>query len=236
MNSFTSNTNQVSGTGRQTISRALIGIVSSVAAGLVSCGVFYYANNYINNHKTSSANNHDNHVAVTPDPRFSNIKIPKLPAVTVQGAQQVVIEMQNAYRCMHPANWQSTQLSMPKDAGDAPVSLEELADSLKQSLGALPDACYVTSVLPQITNPRTPAPLMKVYYDDLTHRPDPIKLRGYFLVAGIQSHPYASRALGDLRTAMNADYGDDWMRWDEAISEHLSREMKGSRGVSCRYH
>lgn len=234
MNNITKETPRLLAAGRLRfmLLPALLVTACCATAGLIA----FSAHNYLKGRAPHAAVGNGLQQAVTPDPRFVTVKPPKIPAITSPDAQRVVVAMQNSYRCMHPANWQTPLGSLSKVAIDAPVSLEDLASSVQKSLGALPDACYVTSVLPQVTNPRTPAALMNVYYEDLTRRPDPIKLRGFFLIAGIQSHPLAGRALEDLRSAMNSDYGTDWQRWDTAISDQLSREDKGMRGLSCRFH
>ncbi len=107
---------------------------------------------------------------------------------------------------------------------------------MQRSLSKLPDACYVTTALPQVANPRTPTPLMEVLLRDLDGRPDPIKLRTLFLIAGMESHPRANEALATLQAVLNIDYQHDWSRWDQAISDQLTRESHGLRGVSCRMH
>jgi len=107
---------------------------------------------------------------------------------------------------------------------------------MQRSLEKLPDACYVTTALPQVINPRTPAALMDVLYSDLGNRPDTIRLRTLFLIAGIPSHPRAGEALQNLHALLNTDYQRDWSRWDQAITDQLTRESHGARGMSCRIH
>jgi hypothetical protein len=213
-------------------------LASVTVAGCTAMAVLLVYGTHHDSHKPSiqGTASEGHQQKATPDPRFVNIKPPKIPAISSPDGQRVVVEMQNAYRCMHTSNWRAAQASLPKDAADAPASIEELAVSMRESLGLLPDSCYVANALPQIANPRTPRVLMDVLYNDLTSRPDPIKLRTFFLLAGIKSHPLAGKALDNLRTAMNSDYGTDWARWDQAISERLSREKMGMRGVSCRFH
>jgi hypothetical protein len=171
-----------------------------------------------------------------PDPNFVSTPLLKLPGVTSPEAERVLIDLQNAYRCLHTGNKRALAAWMPAPASDAPASLDDLSASMRGSLEKLPDACYVTTALPQLMNPRTPAMLMDVLYDDLARRPDPIKLRTLFLIAGSQSHPRAAEALQDLQATLNTDYQRDWSRWDQAISSQLVREGHGLRGMSCRMH
>jgi hypothetical protein len=170
-----------------------------------------------------------------PDPRFKRSVLPKLIAVSVPEAARMVADMQDAYRCVHSGN-KRTLACLAPTAGDEPVDLESLAVTLRQSLGTLPDSCYVNAALPQVANPRTPKALMSVLYDDLERRPDPIKLRTLFVIASIPSHPLAADALKSLESLTHADFQNDWSRWDQAISQQLVHEDRGMRGASCRVH
>lgn len=169
-----------------------------------------------------------------PDPNFVRATSLKLPTGTSPEGERVLQDLQGAYRCLHTGSKRA--LTAWLSPGDAPTSVEEFSESMQRSLSKLPDACYVTTALPQVVNPRTPAPLMEVLFRDLVGRPDPIKLRTLFLIAGMESHPRANDALATLQTALNTDYQRDWSRWDQAISDQLTRESHGLRGVSCRMH
>jgi len=169
-----------------------------------------------------------------PDPNLVRVNSLKLPAGTSPEGERVLQDLQGAYRCLHTGNKRA--LAAWLSPGDAPTSVEEFSESMQRSLSKLPDACYVATALPQVINPKTPAPLMAVLFHDLVGRPDPIKLRTLFLIAGMESHPRANDALATLQTVLNTDYQRDWARWDQAISEQLTRETHGLRGVSCRMH
>jgi hypothetical protein len=147
-----------------------------------------------------------------------------------------LVDLQGAYRCLHTGSKRALAAWLPPSDSDAPASLEELSASMERSLAKLPDACYVTTALPQVINPRTPAALMEVLYRDLGNRPDPIRLRTLFLIAGIEAHPRAGEALQNLQALLSTDYQRDWSRWDQAISDQLNRESHGARGLSCRIH
>jgi len=124
-------------------------------------------------------------------------------------------------------------LQAPDDSTPPP---EGLSLSLRQALATLPDADYVTAALPEVADPKIPAAFMDVLYADLTKRPDPIRLRALFVIAGIESHPLAANALGDLQSILGTDFRQDWLRWDQAISQQLVREQRGARGEDCRAH
>jgi hypothetical protein len=172
----------------------------------------------------------------SPDPNFVRVPPLKFPGITSPEAERVVLDMQSAYRCLHTGSQRALAAWLPPSAGDGAASMEELSASMRQSLAKLPDACYVTTALPQIVNRRTPATLLDVLYKDLARRPDPIKLRTLFLIAGLESHPKAANALEDLQTLLNTDCQRDWQRWDQAIAAQLVRESHGTRGVACRVH
>jgi hypothetical protein len=168
-----------------------------------------------------------------PDPNFIRTAPLKLASTSPEG-ERVLQDLQGAYRCLHTGNKRA--LAAWLSPGDAPTTAEELSESMQRSLSKLPDACYTTTALPQVINPRTPAPLMEVLFRDLEGRPNQIKLRTLFLIAGMESHPRADEALATLQTVLNTDYQRDWSRWDQAISNELTRESHGLRGVSCRIH
>jgi hypothetical protein len=146
----------------------------------------------------------------------------------------MVLEMKNAYRCLHTGSQRTLANILPQFAANDAPSLEVLSASLLQTLATLPDACYVAAALPQVTNPRTPAALMNVLYEDVIKRPDPIKLRTLFIIAGIEAHPLAESALENLREAMHSDYQRDWSRWEQAVAQVVAHDARGMRAVTCR--
>jgi hypothetical protein len=159
-----------------------------------------------------------------------------LPEGASPEAARVLQDLQGTYRCLHIGSKRALAAWLSPSADGAPASLEDLSASMQRSLEKLPDACYVTTALPQVINPHTPSALMDVLYSDLGNRPDPIRLRTLFLIAGIQSHPRAGEALQNLQALLNTDYQRDWSRWDQAITDQLTRESHGARGMSCRIH
>jgi hypothetical protein len=171
-----------------------------------------------------------------PDPNFVRVVPLKLPGGASPEAERVLRDLQGAYRCLHTGSKRALAAWLPPSADGAPASMEELSASMQNSLAKLPDACYVTTALPQVINPRTPAALMDVLYQDLGNRPDEIRLRTLFLIAGIESHPRSGEALQNLQALLSTDYQRDWSRWNQAISDQLTRESHGLRGMSCRIH
>ncbi len=146
----------------------------------------------------------------------------------------MVREMQDIYRCTHSGNRRIFPSLPASGGGDEAPSLEALGASLQQTLATMPDACYVAAALPQMSNPRTPSVLMNVLYQDVLKRPDSIRLRALFLIAGIEAHPLANDALDNLKEAMHVDYQMDWSRWEQAVSQAVAHDARGMRAASCR--
>ena len=159
-----------------------------------------------------------------PDPRFLRPEPPKIPAISKPEAKRMVADLQNAYPHGDAARQASVAAIFPQATGDSLPQPGTLSISLQQALATLPDDDYVTAALPRVANPETPAALMDVLYADLAKRPDRIRLRALFVIAGIESHPLAANALGDLQSILNTDFQQDWSRWDQAISQQLVPE------------
>jgi len=157
--------------------------------------------------------------------RLMRAASPELPVALSDEGQRMVTAMLNFYRCGHTGS----KRSLP------PVALnDQQPGALMQSLAAMPDACYVNATLGRIANPETTAAEMTALYEDLLKRPDALKLRMLFIIAGIQSHPMAAQALAQLRGLTGADWDQDWARWEQAVTQLAVREQRGIRVASCR--
>ena len=174
--------------------------------------------------------------AVTPDPRFARQQAPAVPALLSPEARQMAFTIQNKYRCAHCCDGESTPRCLPGLDGDSAPEATVLATALRSSLGTLPDDCYVSTALPKMVDPKTPAELMDVLYEDMLRRPNPIKLRMLFIIAQIPEHPLATSALADLRTTLNLDHQQDWPRWEQAVTQQCAHEERGMRSDNCRIH
>lgn len=169
---------------------------------------------------------------VAPDPRFGRRQPTIVPEVLSPEARQMAFTIQNKYRCAHCCDDESSPRCLPGLGGENNPD----AKGLVTALGTLPDDCYVSTALPKVVDPNTPAELMHVLYDDLLRRPNPIKLRMLFIVAEIDGHPLADRALADLRTTLNLDHQQDWPRWEQAVNQQCAHEERGMRSDNCRIH
>lgn len=173
---------------------------------------------------------------VTPDPRFARRVPPTLPAALSPEAQRMALEIQTKYRCAHCCADEAAPRCLPGLAGAAGRDPQALAEALGKSLGTLPNDCYVSTALPKVIDPKTPAGLMDVLYQDLLNRPNPIKLRMLFIIAETDGHPLAASALRDLRTTLNMDHQQDWPRWEQAVTQVCAHEERGMRSDNCRIH
>lgn len=97
-----------------------------------------------------------------------------------------------------------------------------LATVTEQAVEKLPDADYAATALPVIANPATHGQILSILFADLLERPDAIALPALLAIARNPDHPFGPSALDDLRLLLNADYDDDWSRWDSAILQKLA--------------
>jgi len=174
--------------------------------------------------------------AVPPDPRFVRRLPLSLPGALSPEARQMALVIQQKYRCAHCCGEQSTPQCLPGLGGDASLDAPSLIAALRKSLGTLPDDCYVSTALPKVVDPKTPAELMNILYEDLLKRPNPIKLRMLFIIAEIDGHPLAADALANLRSTTNLDHQQDWQRWEQAVVQQCAHEERGMRSDNCRIH
>ena len=160
------------------------------------------------------------------DPRLMRSPAPVLPVAISEEAQRMVTDMLNVYRCQHSTSQRAISVSLPAN-GDGGAEL-------KQSLGTLPDPCYVNAVLPKLANPETPGAEMDMLYEDLLRRPNALRLRMMFIIASIESHPKSADALQQLRDLVRTDWQQDWGRWEQAVNQLAAHEDRGVRIASCR--
>jgi hypothetical protein len=160
----------------------------------------------------------------------------EIPEISTPEAKRVVRDLQRVYAGDSTSNKTKVADILSKITSGAAGSLEHSSTLLRQTVATLPDADYVNAVLPAILNPHGPAGVVDLLYQDLSTRPNTIRLRTLFLIAGIEAHPLAATALKDLQAILRTDYEQNWSRWDQAISQQLFRENRGSRGQDCRTH
>jgi hypothetical protein len=74
-----------------------------------------------------------------------------------------------------------------------------------------------------VINPGTYGLALGVLFADLMDRPDNLRLPTLVTIARNSSHPYAGPAHDNLEFLLGQDFGNDWVRWDAAVRERLSR-------------
>ena len=99
-----------------------------------------------------------------------------------------------------------------------------LATVAEECVERLPDADYNAVALPVIANPQIHGAVANVFFADLMERPDAITLPALLRIAQIQNHPYAKSAKENLRLLLDADFGNDWQKWDAATRSALTRK------------
>ena len=173
---------------------------------------------------------------VAPDPRFVPRQTPQVLVSLTPEARSMALAMENKYRCAHCCADEAIPRCLPGLDGGAYQDSQALTEALRQSLGTLPNDCYVSTALPKVIDPKTPTELMGLLYEDLLKRPNPIKLRMLFIIAETEGHPLAATALDNLRSILNMDHQQDWPRWEQAVTQVVTHEERGMRSENCRIH
>jgi hypothetical protein len=72
-----------------------------------------------------------------------------------------------------------------------------------------------------LADPRLPQEVLETLMADVLNRPNSLKLPALLEVARTAQHPKATDAKGVLGFFLEADYGDDWPKWQEKIQQWL---------------
>jgi len=84
----------------------------------------------------------------------------------------------------------------------------------------LPDQDFA-SLTKYITNSSTPGPVLDVLMSGLLNRPNSIKLPTLLEVARMEQNPKANDARELLQLFLEENYGTDWARWQEKLTQWL---------------
>lgn len=103
---------------------------------------------------------------------------------------------------------------------------EAVTKAAEDAVTRLADADYRSVLLPTLTNPKTHGMAMSVLFADLMQRPDSIALPILVSIAEDSKHPYSESARDNLQFLLKQDFGDDWLKWNEAIRVHLRSPQK----------
>ena len=98
---------------------------------------------------------------------------------------------------------------------------EALGEAAERAVKRLPDADYATTALPVVINPQTHSRAMSVLFADLMERPDAITLPALLQIARNSGHAFAPSARDNLQLLLNADFANDWPRWEAEIQRAL---------------
>lgn len=85
------------------------------------------------------------------------------------------------------------------------------------------DENYKT-VLPLVKNPNLPEAVLDVFVTDLMNRDDGVKLPALLDIAKIPNHPHHEEAKTDLEIFLDEDFGNDWGRWQTALTNYLKKQ------------
>ena len=89
---------------------------------------------------------------------------------------------------------------------------------------------HLTNLLPDqdyglmrgyLTNASLPANVLDYLLDDVLNRPNSLKLPALLAVARNPQHPKATEAKDFLQLYLEADYGNDWDKWQAGMEQWL---------------
>jgi hypothetical protein len=120
------------------------------------------------------------------------------------------------------------------DAGKARILIqmlpglpeEAVSMAAEEAVTRLADADYRAALLTTLINPQTHRTAMSVLFADLMQRPAAIALPILVSVAQDSKHPYSESARENLQFLLKQDFGDDWVKWNEAIGVRLRSPQK----------
>ena len=72
-----------------------------------------------------------------------------------------------------------------------------------------------------LADPKLPTDVLDALMADLLNRPESVKLPTLLEIARNADHPKASDAKQTLAFLLDADYGDDWAKWQDRIQARL---------------
>lgn len=78
-------------------------------------------------------------------------------------------------------------------------------------------------VLPYIKNSRMEAGFQEIIVAESLNRPDEVKLPVLLSAARTPKHPMAETALSVLSVLLDANFGNDWTKWEAAVNKALNK-------------
>jgi hypothetical protein len=97
--------------------------------------------------------------------------------------------------------------------------------SARHIVNLMPDKDYL-SVLPYVRNPKLDPGFQEVIVSDAFNRTDGVKLPLLLAAAQTPKHPMAEIAKSTLAFLLDANFGDDWGKWETAVKEAVAKQAQ----------
>jgi hypothetical protein len=95
--------------------------------------------------------------------------------------------------------------------------------SARHIVNLMPDKDYL-SVLPYVRNTKLDPGFQEVIVAESLNRPDAVKLPLLLAAAQTPNHPMAEIAKSTLAFLLDANFENDWGRWETAVKEALAKQ------------
>lgn len=102
---------------------------------------------------------------------------------------------------------------------------EGQAASARHIVNLMPDKDYL-SVLPYVRNTKLDPGFQEVIVSDAFNRADSVKLPLLLAAAQTPSHPMAQIAKSTLAFLLDANFENDWGKWDSAVKAALAKQQQ----------
>jgi hypothetical protein len=99
--------------------------------------------------------------------------------------------------------------------------------SARHIVNLMPDKDYL-SVLPYVRNAKLDPGFQEVVVSDAFNRPDSVKLPLLLAAAQTPKHPMAEIAKSTLGFLLDANFENDWGKWEAAVKEALAKQQQPS--------
>lgn len=97
--------------------------------------------------------------------------------------------------------------------------------SARHIVNLMPDKDYL-SVLPYVRNAKLDQGFQEVVVSDAFNRPDAVKLPLLLAAAQTPKHPMAEIAKSTLGFLLDANFENDWGKWESAVKEALAKQQQ----------
>lgn len=101
-------------------------------------------------------------------------------------------------------------------------------ESARHIVNLMPDKDYL-SVMPYVRNTKLDPGFQEVIVSDSLNRPDVVKLPLLLAAAQTPKHPMGEIAKSTLAFLLDANFENDWGRWESAVRETLAKQQQGAQ-------